>query len=169
MITLKDFLCDYVNCENTKDKLASNLNYLYPVLQKIQIEDGDKCFKTLKCFHEHIYGAHFNEYFGKEQVSRMYHTTSNGIVCRGEKFNFPYAQCIYKDKVKHLNLKITAWDVYVALNAQYHDHINEYLEWFEHNSKESLNDKIIEATINFWFMDEDAGNNKVWNYFKNIG
>lgn len=169
MKCFKDFISAYVNDSESKNKIAESLAYLYPIFANLHIEDNDKYFKDLKCFHESVFGKHFNEFFAINQVSKMYHTTDSGIICRGEKYGIAYAQCVHKDWVKKINLNITEWDVYVALNAQYHDHIIEYIDWFENPSKAALNDRIVEATINFWFMDEDAGNCKVWNYFKNIG
>lgn len=58
--------------------------------------------------------------------------------------------------------------VYVALNAQYHDNIELYKEWFGEDNIENIKDKIIESAIVNWFEDEDAGIEKVWNYFRAI-
>lgn len=57
---------------------------------------------------------------------------------------------------------------YVALNAQYHDNIELYKEWFGEDNIENIKDKIIESAIVNWFEDEDAGIEKVWNYFRAI-
>lgn len=70
--------------------------------------------------------------------------------------------------VRNINREITCWDVYVAVNAQYHDYIRMYKQWFPNLTEEQLDEKIIHSAINFWFEDEDAGSGKVWNYFKNI-
>ena len=53
------------------------------------------------------------------------------------------------------------YDVYVAMNASYHDFCKLYKTWFPDNFKE----KIIETAITFWFKDEDYGEGKVWDYF----
>ena len=66
------------------------------------------------------------------------------------------------------NYKALIWDVYVALNAQYHDNIELYKEWFGEDNIENIKDKIIESAIVNWFEDEDAGIEKVWNYFRAI-
>lgn len=63
---------------------------------------------------------------------------------------------------------VTMWDVYVALNAQYHDNINLYEKWFPNATNNEIEDKIVEATISNWFEDEDASSDKVWEYFKVI-
>lgn len=55
-----------------------------------------------------------------------------------------------------------------GFNAQYHDYIRMYKQWFPNLTEEQLDEKIIHSAINFWFEDEDAGSGKVWNYFKDI-
>lgn len=70
--------------------------------------------------------------------------------------------------VRNINREITYWDVYVAVNAQYHDYVRLYQDWFPNLTEEQLDEKVIYSAINFWFKDEDAGTGKVWNYFKEI-
>lgn len=79
-----------------------------------------------------------------------------------------YNRKLYDKKFKSINSNITFWDVYVALNAQYHDNIELYKEWFGEDNIENIKDKIIESAIVNWFEDEDAGIEKVWNYFRAI-
>ena len=55
---------------------------------------------------------------------------------------------------------------YVAINAQYHDYVRLYSEWFRNINKNELDNKIIESAITFYFKDEDSGSTKTWNYFK---
>lgn len=43
-----------------------------------------------------------------------------------------------------------------------------YKEWFGEDNIENIKDKIIESAIVNWFEDEDAGIEKVWNYFRAI-
>lgn len=75
---------------------------------------------------------------------------------------------IYDRRIRPLNKDVTIWDVYVALNAQYHDNINLYEKWFPNATNNEIEDKIIEATISNWFEDEDASSDKVWEYFRVI-
>ena len=56
-------------------------------------------------------------------------------------------------------------DVYLAINAQYHDYCDLYKKWFGVN----IDSKIIESAVTFWFKDVDYhGINKVQDYFMNI-
>lgn len=75
---------------------------------------------------------------------------------------------IYDRRIRPLNKDVTMWDVYVALNAQYHDNINLYEKWFPNATNNEIEDKIVEATISNWFEDEDASSDKVWEYFRVI-
>lgn len=102
----------------------------------------------------------------KWQVSTMHHTADNGKVCKGEIYNYDCAKNVFDKYVRNINSSITVWDVYVAINAQYHDYIRLYSEWFRNINKNELDNKIIESAITFYFKDEDSGSTKTWNYFK---
>lgn len=52
-------------------------------------------------------------------------------------------------------------DVYVAINAQYHDYAKLFEEWFGGN----IDNKVFESAITFWFKDVDFDCDKVWEYF----
>lgn len=76
------------------------------------------------------------------------------------------AKNVFDKYVRNINSSITIWDVYVAINAQYHDYVRLYSEWFRNINKNELDNKIIESAITFYFKDEDSGSTKTWNYFK---
>lgn len=107
-----------------------------------------------------------DEEYAKWQVSTMYHTADNGKICKGEIYNYDCAKNVFDKYVRNINSSITVWDVYVAINAQYHDYIRLYSEWFRNINKNELDNKIIESAITFYFKDEDSGSTKTWNYFK---
>lgn len=83
-------------------------------------------------------------------------------------FSIENAKKIYDRRIRPLNKDVTMWDVYVALNAQYHDNIDLYKKWFSNANDSEIEEKIIEATIANWFEDEDASSDKVWEYFRVI-
>lgn len=99
-------------------------------------------------------------------ISIMHHTADNGKVCKGEIYNYDCAKNVFDKYVRNINSSITVWDVYVAINAQYHDYVRLYSEWFRNINKNELDNKIIESAITFYFKDEDSGSTKTWNYFK---
>lgn len=56
---------------------------------------------------------------------------------------------------------VESCDVYVAINAQYHDYAKLFEEWFGGN----IDNKVFESAITFWFKDVDFDGDKVWEYF----
>lgn len=110
----------------------------------------------------------FDEVYATYQVDNMYHTDNKGNKITSPMFTPIDVRKLYDKKFKSINSNITFWDVYVALNAQYHDNIELYKEWFGEDNIENIKDKIIESAIVNWFEDEDAGIEKVWNYFRAI-
>ena len=98
----------------------------------------------------------------------MYHTNNKGVKIDTPLFSIENAKKIYDRRIRPLNKDVTMWDVYVALNAQYHDNIDLYEKWFSNANDSEIEEKIIEATIANWFEDEDASSDKVWEYFRVI-
>lgn len=76
-----------------------------------------------------------------------------------DKFLKPIAD---KDGMKEvLPNDVEPCDVYVAINAQYHDYAKLFEEWFGGN----IDNKVFESAITFWFKDVDFDGDKVWEYF----
>jgi hypothetical protein len=131
-------------------------------------EDKDACWELMCDIHEKIKGHHFDEVYGEWQVEEMYHMDSKGNKVTRHMFTSEDAKKVYDKRVRSINGNITMWDVYVALNAQYHDNVVLYEKWFGNISEDEMKEKIIEATVVNWFEDIDAGDDKVWEYFKAI-
>ena len=164
----KDIISSY-NLSNVANvELINAIACMYPVFNFVEQHNKGLFWKAMRDFHEHIKGGHFDEMYAKYQVENMYHTKRNGSVCRGEIYSIDDAKKIYEKYVRNINSEYTCWDVYVAINAQYHDYIRLYTEWYNDITSEELDTKIINSAIAFWFKDEDAGITKVWDYFKNI-
>jgi hypothetical protein len=107
-------------------------------------------------------GEHFNESEAKYLVSDMYHT-ENGRKYSGEKFDMHKAKEVCERYRGILPTSVTPSDVYVAINAQYHDYAELFKNWFGDN----IEQKIIESAIVFWFKDVDSkSENKLMEYFK---
>lgn len=62
------------------------------------------------------------------------------------------------------NAGLTLGDIYVAINAQYHDYCELFEKWFGSN----FDEKIIASAVDFWFEDDDFDGNKVWKYFNEM-
>lgn len=103
---------------------------------------------------------HFNESEAKYLVADMYHT-ENGRKYSGEKFDMHKAKEICERYRGILPTSVTVADVYVAINSQYHDYAELFKNWFG----DSIEQKIVESAIVFWFKDADCkAENKIVKY-----
>ena len=164
--TLLNYYKDYLRIDSNN---AWNIICKFKEIFCKHIGDHEnELWEIMKDFHEQICGKHFIEPYAVYQVSKMYHTNNKGINIETPMFSIDCAKKVYDKYVKQLNKDYTVWDVYVALNAQYHDNINLYEKWFPNLSDDEIESKIIQATIANWFEDEDARCDKVWNYFRAV-
>ena len=98
-------------------------------------------------------GGHYDEKFARYDVEKMWHITKDGIKHEGEHWNVSQARQVMREH--GLALPINEYDVYVALNAFWHDLSCVITD----------EDELIEAAIKFWFKDEDfEGDCKIWWY-----
>lgn len=111
--------------------------------------------------YRHNNAGYIDEHTAKQLVSDMYHM-ENGRKHVGEKYSMHKAMEVmnkYRSSIPH---NITECDIYVALNAQYHDYAELFKMWFGDN----IDQKIIDSAVTFWFKDADAmSENKVAKYF----
>lgn len=104
---------------------------------------------------------HFNEIEAKEIVNEMHHSC-NGKRVTGEVFTMEKAKDVYMQYKNTMPMETTVEDVYIAINSQYHDYCPLFKQWFGN----SIDNKIIESAIIFWFKDEDYQKGiKVTKYF----
>ena len=103
---------------------------------------------------------YFDEYEAKEVVEQMYHVKDNKKYI-GEKYDMNKAHEICERYKEVLPNDVEPCDVYVAINAQYHDYAKLFEEWFGGN----IDNKVFESAITFWFKDVDFDGDKVWEYF----
>jgi hypothetical protein len=112
-----------------------------------------------------MYSMDYNEIdeaHAKHIVSEMFHK-DNGRKVVGEKFSMSKANEVYNKYIEMLDDKATVEEVYIAINAQYHDYCALFKSWFGNN----IDDKIIISAIIFWFKDPDySKGSKVRNYFE---
>lgn len=96
----------------------------------------------------------------REIVEQMYHVKDNKKYV-GEKYDMNKAHEICERYKEVLPDDVEPCDVYVAINAQYHDYAKLFEEWFGGN----IDNKVFESAITFWFKDVDFDGDKVWEYF----
>lgn len=96
----------------------------------------------------------------QKQAIQMYHVKDNKKYI-GEKYDMNKAHEICERYKEVLPNDVEPCDVYVAINAQYHDYAKLFEEWFGGN----IDNKVFESAITFWFKDVDFDGDKVWEYF----
>ncbi len=112
-------------------------------------EDSDKAEK-------------FDEKTAKEKVSKMYHS-EGGRKYVGEKYSLATAKEMVDRYKSVLPTSITCYDMYVALNEHYHNYCSLFKSWFG----ESIDMKIVESAIVYWFKDDDWNDGcKIWKHFE---
>lgn len=119
--------------------------------------DKEKLFKMLMSEEEG-----FNDEEARYIVSQMYHI-SGGRKHSGEHYDMTKAKEICERYRSIIPSSNTHADVYIAINAQYHDYCELFKAWFGEN----IDVKVFESAVNFWFKDDDyITENKVYKYFK---
>ena len=104
---------------------------------------------------------HFETHEAKQIVAEMYHYDMNRKHT-GEHFDMRKAEEVFAKHKENFVSKATPEDVYVAINAMYHDLCGLYKSWFGSN----IDDRIIMTAITFWFKDDDYQGNKILDYFE---
>lgn len=138
-----------------------------PVLSNITGRKNNMSFnrggmRMSKGISDEFSGEHFIPSEAEYIVSEMYHT-ENGRRYTGEKYDFEKAKEVCERYRGFLPSTVNPVDVYVAINAQYHDYANLFKSWFG----DRIDHKVIESAIVFWFKDEDnPGTAKLVNYFR---
>jgi hypothetical protein len=140
--------------------LLKHMNLYEPLKEVVKemVEEHLCCKKETRESTTH----EITEEEAKEIVDGMYHCFK-GKKYTGWVFDYEKAKCVFKEH--HLAATgATVPEVYIAINAQYHDYCKLMYNWF---GTTNIEDKVIEAAITFWFMDEDYKHtSKVYKYFK---
>lgn len=145
------------------EKMTNSIDEQIAFLQSQKQAINDREEKILTMLMSGGYnddGYHFNEYEAKEVVEQMYHVKDNKKYI-GEKYDMNKAHEICERYKEVLPNDVEPCDVYVAINAQYHDYAKLFEEWFGGN----IDNKVFESAITFWFKDVDFDGDKVWEYF----
>lgn len=87
--------------------------------------------------------------------------SSDPLLYPSEKYDMNKAHEICERYKEVLPNDVEPCDVYVAINAQYHDYAKLFEEWFGGN----IDNKVFESAITFWFKAVDFDGDKVWEYF----
>ena len=141
----------------SEKKMWEAICELDEAMECLKEKDPDTYDEAIRDIHEVFCGPHYNEHFAKMDVAAMHHKGKSGED-KGEHWNIQQVTAVAKGMSVPGNANIG--DVYVALNSAWHDKEVKFTEWFGPDAEK----KIIEDAINFYFMDDDAPEGKVWIY-----
>lgn len=116
--------------------------------------------RSMRALHVSFCGPHYNEAFACEDVSCLFHKNRKGETVKGEHWNMEQVSNAVKGYPIPGNA--TPYDIYVALNAHWHDKEVKFSEWFPEDHEK----RIIEDAISFYFNDPDAPEGKIWIYME---
>lgn len=142
----------------SEKKMWEAIGGLDEAMECLKEKDPEKYDEAIRDLHEVFCGPHYNECFAREDVAGMHHKSAKGEVIKGEHWNMEQVASAIKGMSIPGNTNI--WDVYVSVNANWHDKEVKFAEWFGADADK----KIIEDAVNFYFMDSDAPDGKVWLY-----
>lgn len=117
--------------------------------------------RKMRSYRDSMPEGTFDEYEAKEIVSEMYHYEGDKRQ-KGEHFDMHKAKEVFEKYKNHFVVDATPCDVYVAINAFYHDLGPTMKQWFGSN----IDEKVIMLAIAFWFKDDDYQGNKLMDYFE---
>ena len=141
----------------SEKKMWASIDVMEEAMEKLREKDPEAYDETMRDLHEVFCGPHYNECFARMDVAAMHHKGKSGED-KGEHWNIQQVTAVAKGMSVPGNANI--WDVYVALNSACQDKEVKFTEWFGPDAEK----KIIEDAVNFYFMDDDAPEGKVWIY-----
>lgn len=144
-----------------RKRRGSRMNRYYDSMEYDNYDDSYTRHNWYPMYEKDTMEDHFEMQEAKEIVESMHHT-DGGRKHSGEKFDMNKAEEVYAKYKSHFVADATPEDVYVAINATYHDLCGLYKTWFG----SSADERIILTAITFWFKDEDYQGNKIFEYFE---
>lgn len=148
----------------SESKMLASAALVDTVLAGLETDYPDEYWKFMRKQHELWCGPHFDEQYAKWQVSRMYHMEGGNKVC-GQHWTMEDAARIHAANKSRLGADTTVCDVYVAINAQWHD----YCVLMKQLYPSEYESAIVKMAIAFFFEDNDfPDGGKVWWYFASM-
>lgn len=161
-MTLKEIIKEYPqNFTGSSQKMWDTIDIVSETMQCIEDTNPDLYWGMIKDVYRVLCGGHYNQKFAEWQVEQMYHIGIDGKEHKGAHWTKSQIDDVISSHRGEIPKSYTDWDVYVALNASYHDLCKSKKKRHPDNYEE----EILLDGIAFWFNDDDMKENKVWDYF----
>ena len=114
--------------------------------------------------YEMMVGKHFDEYFAKEAVAKMYYVDSAGVKRAAPYWTEDSIRGIY-DQVRQDIRPYNYWDFYVTLNMIASDNYGLIERWFPGEEGSDKDRRFVTMAVN-WLNDPDSQHKdcKIWCY-----
>lgn len=134
-------------------------------LEEMREHHPDMYWEIMRNTHEMMYGKHFDKEYAEWQVDHMYHIGDDGREYKGERWSLKDTNGVMQKYRGRIPGEYNEYDVYVALNAQWHDTICTAKRHF--STIEEAESYVIDEAVAVWFNDQDwPSHDKVWRYFR---
>lgn len=136
-------------------------------LKPMKETDPDHYWHLVKQMYALMNGPHFDEDFGRWQISQMHFTDKAGKQHHAPYWTDAQMQAVYEaHKSKLKQPSYTCWDFAVVLNMIKSDNWCLYRSWWPEATDADLDNKVFESAVNY-LNDEDypQKDGKIWHYF----
>lgn len=155
---------NYAAVKGNDGIMWANIELVDELLEGVREAHPDRYWAFMRQVHELMYGKHFDAEYAEWEVEQMYHIGDDGKEYKGEHWTMRDAASVAQKYRGRYPGEYNEYDIYVALNAQWHDAICVAKRHFP--SIEEAEDYIIDETIAVWLNDSDwPVHDKVWRYF----
>lgn len=134
------------------------------IYEPLRMENPHAFWAEMRDIHEAVEGCHYNKAFAEWEVSQMEHIDKSGVRHKGAHWSIEAVNNVYAKIRAKLQPITTLYDLYVALHSWWHDNIDQDTLDFG----EEAESKNIERAVNYFFMDDDAPEGKIWLYYKGM-
>lgn len=156
---------NYSKLRNDDNVMWGHIEMWDKHLEEMREPQPDKYWDIMRKTHEMMYGMHFDAVYAEWQVDHMYHIGDDGREYKGERWSLKDTNGVMQKYRGRIPGEYNEYDVYVALNAQWHDTICTAKRHF--STIEEAESYVIDEAVAVWFNDQDwPSHDKVWRYFR---
>lgn len=156
---------NYSKLRNDDNVMWGHIEMWDKHLEEMREPQPDMYWDIMRKTHEMMYGMHFDKEYAEWQVDHMYHIGDDGREYKGERWSLKDTSGVMQKYRGRIPGEYNEYDVYVALNAQWHDTICTAKRHF--STIEDAEAYVIDEAVAVWFNDQDwPSHDKVWRYFR---
>lgn len=161
-MTIKELIKEYPqNFTGSSQKMWDTIDIVSEAMEYVETSKPELYWETIKAIYRVLCGGHYNQKFAEWQVNKMFHIGTDGKEYKGAHWTKSQVDEVIAAHRNEIPKSYTDWDVYVALNASYHDLCKTKKKRYP----DTYENEIILDAISFWFNDDDMKEDKVWDYF----